>query len=174
MRWRSRGFTVYINQCTDQLLFRWCEAALGALILVYPTKATDPCQWFPLLKDNRRAASRCNPTADIIHPIIDLFISYSKIKSAIKLQKATCCRRFQGFIWYKEILLRLWSSVLVIRWTEIRRNLSNEMNTGQEYYRQMYDEIVMPMELADVRYEAAIKYAEKQRKVTVKTNPLSD
>ena len=51
---------------------------------------------------------------------------------------------------------------------------SNELNTGQEYYRQMYDEVVVPMELADVRYKAAIgrrnrwmtaiKYAEKQRK----------
>ena len=90
-----------------------------------------------------------------------------------------------------------------IRLWLIKPYFSNELNTDQEYYRQMYDEVIIPMELADVHYKAAIgqrnrwminkcdyvisgvvrdfggaytaiKYAEKQGKILIKTNPLSD
>ena len=38
-----------------------------------------------------------------------------------------------------------------IRLWLIKPYFSNELNTDQEYYRQMYDEVIIPMELADVQ-----------------------
>lgn len=35
--------------------------------------------------------------------------------------------------------------------------MPNRINTDKEYYRALYDEIIIPTELADVHYKAAIK-----------------
>lgn len=40
-----------------------------------------------------------------------------------------------------------------IRLWLIKPYFSNELNMEQEYYRQMFDEVVIPMELADVHYK---------------------
>lgn len=43
-----------------------------------------------------------------------------------------------------------------IRLILIRPYFSNELNTNREYYEDLYDDIIIPDELADVHYKSAI------------------
>ncbi|HCG34935.1 MAG: DUF1273 domain-containing protein [Eubacteriales bacterium] len=39
----------------------------------------------------------------------------------------------------------------------VKPYFSSELNTNKEYYEQMYDDVIIPTELADVHYKAAIE-----------------